>query len=141
MAESKVSSITSRLLAAKNVAQADPAQQLKGSGPDAAVAQSIINQSVDIASLKGELEKVRSELALHKAKLVDLENCLGLVDGHLQALQNDHLNKLVDRVQGVVDAQVQILDRVASVENKQGELSGSLTSVEDLRSKLRSVLG
>jgi len=138
MAESKVSSITSRLLAAKNVAQSDAAQPAKA--PDAAVAQSIINQSVDIANLQGELEKVRSELSLHKAKLVDLENCLGLVDGHLQALQNDHLNKLVERVQGVVDAQVELVGRVASVESKQGELSGSLTSVEDLRSKLRSVL-
>jgi chorismate synthase len=124
MAE-KMSFISSRLQAAKGVAAA-PAQESAAKAVDSAVAQSVISHSVDISALKSELEKVRSDLALHKARVSELENCLVMLDEHVQKLQKEHLKDIVDKIKSVADAQEQLGGRVMKVESNHDQLAGSL---------------
>lgn len=98
---------------------------------DAAVLQSVVNHSVDLAALKSELEKVRAELAAHKAKLADLEQCILNLDHSLETLQKENLQGLVekvsvqaDRLQGVAEVQSALADRVSKVETLHSKLSG-----------------
>lgn len=126
MGDKPVSFLSSKLQVAKGVAQAPAPDSASGKAPDAAVAQSLVNHAVEISSLKGELERVRSELSVCKAKLVDLEKCIVMLDEQAQRVQNESLKGLADKLQSVADAQGVLAEQVNKVVSGHEQLAGSL---------------
>lgn len=100
-----------------------PPELLAGT-PAVAVLQAVVNTSVDLAALRSDVDKARLELAAHKARLTDLEQCIVSLDGSLAALQNDNLKELNDKLKGLGDVQSALCDRVSKVETLHTKLSG-----------------
>lgn len=121
-------SLVNKLASAKLGAPALSEASVVVAKADPAVLQSVVNHSVDISALKGDLDKVRADLASQKAKLAELEQGIISLDGNLATLQKDNIQELSTRVQGVVSNHSALVERVAKVESVHSRLSGAFGS-------------
>lgn len=105
-----------------------------GQKQDVAVLQSIVQHSVSLDSLKGELEKARLDLADLKVKLVELESLKGKV-----AMLEECLVGLDKELQGVVGEKLASLE--ARLDRHDDSLKDHDASLKEQAESLKSELG